>query len=236
MLYDHATDGTGDLDTDAANPPRQPAKVPAKFWDAAKGEIRTDALLRAYLDLERRASAMARPPAAVPAGPEQYRIASRHPALTSDPAVNQRLHQAGFSQDQAQLVYDLAHERLLPMMAALEAAGGGNPADLDAQLCQHFGGEERWRQIAPQLAAWGRKTLPPDIYRQLAGTPEGVKTLHRLMTARGEPSLGRAPSPKDEPMGEDQLKKMVQDPRYWKTKDPAFIAKVTGGYRRLYGD
>jgi len=28
----------------------------------------------------------------------------------------------------------------------------------------------------------------------------------------------------------------MQDPRYWKQRDPAFIDKVSSGFRRLYGE
>ncbi|MDO8606946.1 MAG: hypothetical protein Q7R40_10450 [Phaeospirillum sp.] len=210
----------------------RPANVPAKFWDAAKRQIRTDALLRAYLDLERRSSALIKPPG-IPDRAELYQITHKHPDLASSPDVNHRLHKAGFTQQQAQLVYDLAHDCLLPLLADMTGKNG-EAADL-SHLQQHFGGETRWRQIAPQLAAWGKKNLPVEAYDVLVASPEGVKTLHRLMGS-GEPSLGRVPTAKDEGSSEEQLKKMLQDPRYWKTRDPAFIAKVTSGFRRLYGE
>lgn len=212
------------------SPSSRPANVPAKFWDPAKGEIRTEALLRAYQELERRNSAPARnAEPAIPANPDLYQISHRHPDLASSPVVNQRLHQAAFTQAQAQLVYDLAHECLMPL---LEKAG--QQADL-GHLQQHFGGESRWRQIAPQLAAWGKKNLPADAYDALASSAEGVKILHRLM-ASGEPSLGQSPAAANDAPTEEDLKKMLQDPRYWKTRDPAFIAKVTNGFRRLSGE
>jgi len=223
----------------SAKPAARPAGIPAKFWDPAKGALRTEALLQAYLELERRVSA--RSGADIPDSAEKYAISARHPAVSSDPEVNKRLYEAGFTQQQAQLVYDLAFERLVPLLVAAGAESGvaaSAPTERDSQiehLCDHFGGEARWRQIAPQLAAWGRKSLPPEAFDALASSVEGVKTLHRLMSS-GEPSLGRAPAPRDEGESEDQLKKMIQDPRYWKTRDPAFIAKVTSGFRRLYGE
>lgn len=242
MFEDDSRDSFADPDP-APAPARKPAAVPAKFWDQSKGELRTEALLQAYLELERRVSA--RGGIDIPDSADKYAIAVRHPAVTSDPEVNQRLHQAGFTQQQAQLVYDLAFERLVPLLVAAGAgaeagtgpkAGAPDPRDGEIQhLCDHFGGEARWRQIAPQLAAWGRKSLPPEAFELLSSSVEGVKTLHRLMGS-GEPSLGRVPAPRDEGQSEDQLKKMIQDPRYWKNRDPAFIAKVTDGFRRLYGE
>ena len=104
---------------DNAGDGARPENVPAKFWDAATGQVRVDALLRAYRDIERRASSMVRVPGpqaagdevaafrravGVPDSHEQYAIASSHPSLASDSGLNQRLHQAGFTQAQAQLL------------------------------------------------------------------------------------------------------------------------------------
>jgi len=38
-------------------------------------------------------------------------------------------------------------------------------------------------------------------------------------------------------MGGDmnELKSMMRDPKYWKEKDPAFVAKVTEGFKKMYG-
>lgn len=35
---------------------------------------------------------------------------------------------------------------------------------------------------------------------------------------------------------ESELKAMMQDQRYWKQRDPAFIEKVSQGFRRLHGE
>ncbi|KIL97449.1 hypothetical protein CCC_00510 [Paramagnetospirillum magnetotacticum MS-1] len=226
----------------------RPENVPAKFWDSATGQVRTDALLRAYRDLERRASSMVRVPGpqsgadevgtfrravGVPPSPDQYSINASHPALASDPGVNQRLHQAGFTQEQAQMVYDLAHECLLPLINDLAASQ--DQASQIEHLKGHFGGEVQWQESARQIKAWGKANLPKAAYDALASTADGVKTMHRLMLS-DEPSLGAAPSAGADGRTEEQLKKMINDPRYWKTKDPAFIAKVSDGFRRLYGE
>ncbi|ARJ64952.1 hypothetical protein WV31_04325 [Magnetospirillum sp. ME-1] len=226
----------------------RPDNIPAKFWDAATGTVRVDALLRAYRDLERRASSMVRVPGpqaagdevnafrkalGVPDSHENYRIEARHPSLASAPAVNQRLHQAGFTQAQAQMVYDLAHECLLPLMEHLTQCH-----DEESQiehLKRHFGGEAQWQESARQIKAWGKANLPKAAYDALAATADGVKTMHRLMQSE-EPSLGTALAPGEDGRTEEQLKKMINDPRYWKTRDPAFIAKVTDGFRKLYGE
>src|SRR4051794_17181010 len=121
---------------EGAKPAARPAEVPEKFWHAANGTLRVDALLKSYLELERRMSQRAGRPApdaapeelarfrqamGIPDSPEGYAIPPPHDLCCVDPEVNGRLHAAQFSQDQAQLVYDLAAEKLLPLIAEAAA-------------------------------------------------------------------------------------------------------------------
>jgi hypothetical protein len=210
---------------------KRPPNLPDKFWDERRGEIRLDALIKSYLDLERKLGGAQR---IVPDRPDDYAISVRDDILTIDPAVNQRLHQAGFSQDQAQLVYDLACDHLLPMIGELAAL-----FEADSQLERlerHFGGRDRWREMARQINAWGRSHLPRRVFETLATTFEGVITMHKMMTGGDEPGLirengGLAANPSDA-----DLRTMMRDPRYWRDQDPAYVAKVREGFRRLYQD
>ncbi len=34
---------------------------------------------------------------------------------------------------------------------------------------------------------------------------------------------------------EKDLQAMMRDPKYWRDKDPAYVAKVTDGFQRMYG-
>lgn len=240
MLYEDSLDpGESELDAPA---------IPEKFRDPRSGGLRTDALLSAYLELERRMHAMVKVPGpecsdeercafhralGVPDSPDGYKIATRHELLTPDAEVNRRLHASGFTPDQAQLVYDLAHDCVLPMLARLNQ-------DFDQRrhldrLKDHYGGDARWSETARQVSAWGRANLPDEVYQALACSPEGVIAMERMM-ASGEPAMGRAPVPKDDTPDEAELKRMLQDPRYWKKRDPAFIDKVSAGFRRLSGE
>lgn len=222
--------------------------IPEKFRDPRTGGLRTDALLAAYLELERRMHSMIRVPGpdcsddevgsfrramGIPDSPDGYRIATRHELLTSDPEVNRRLHDAAFTPRQAQLVYDLAHECVLPMLGRM-----GEEYDqrrhLD-RLKDHYGGDARWSETARQVSAWGKSNLPDEVYQALSKSPEGVIAMERMM-ASGEPAMGRMAQPRDDAPSEAELKRMMQDPRYWKSRDPAFIDKVSAGFRRLYGE
>ncbi|MDN3565843.1 hypothetical protein QWZ14_15850 [Paeniroseomonas aquatica] len=227
-------------------PAPRPADVPEKFWDAEGGMLRIEALLKSYRELERRLSQRTAPPAAdtppedllrfrqamgIPETPDGYSITSPHELCGADPDVNCRLHAAHFSNEQAQLVYDLAAQRLLPLIA--EAAAEFEADRQRERLVTHFGGADRFKAMAAQLAAWGKAKLPGPVYAALASTAEGVLALERMMQTE-EPGLARdAATPPQET--EAELRAMMRDPRYWRTREPAFVRRVTDGFRRLVG-
>jgi hypothetical protein len=60
---------TADPSPTIGNKPQRPAHVPEKFWNAEKGEVNTDALLKSYGELERARPQQATPPATTSAAP-----------------------------------------------------------------------------------------------------------------------------------------------------------------------
>ncbi|MFQ3623789.1 MAG: hypothetical protein SNJ73_09610 [Acetobacteraceae bacterium] len=224
---------------------RRPADVPEKFWDDEAGTIRVDALLKSYRELEKRLSRMVSLPGeetdeeerrrflralGVPETPDSYQVVPRHPLITADPDVNRRLHEAGFTPTQVQLVYDLAAERLLPLIS--EAAQLFEAERQIERLKEHFGGEERWQRAAKQIAAWGKSNLPDAVFEALSSTYEGVLALKRMME-KNEPGLLKDADAVPA-LGEDELRAMMRDPRYWRRRDPDFVGRVTEGFRRLF--
>lgn len=205
------------------------ADVPEKFKDPQTGALRVDALARSYSELEKRLSAV---PSA-PKSHEDYCIECRHGLFEPDTDVNKRLHEKGFTQEQAQAVYDLAEEKLMPLIMEIAA---DMQADREVEkLVNHFGGAEKWKEISRQLLAFGQKNMPADVLDNLASSYDGVLALFAMMQ-RGEPKLQRGNAGSVNTGADDkELASMMRDPRYWKHKDPAFIAKVTEGYQRLYG-
>ena len=226
----------------------RPADVPEKFWNSEQGAVRVDALLKSYSELERKlggpraesaasvdetaveatAAVEAEPPA--PAG---YAIVQPHPLIEPDAELDARLMGAGLSQAQAQLVYDLAAERLLPVIQ--DAVGEIEAQQQVDRLQQHFGGAETWSHTARQLKAWASANLAPEVHATLAGSYDGVLALHQMMRASEPELLGTAGAPAAE-LSQDALAEMMRDPRYWRQRDPEFIARVTAGFKRLYAD
>jgi hypothetical protein len=226
--------------------PRRPVGVPEKFWDAQAGTLRSEALLKSYVELERKLGSMIPLPSdeqdlegherlrralGVPDTAEGYLIEVPDSALQADPAINARLHEAGFTRRQAQLVYDLAAEHVVPL---INEAVAEVQATRDAErLAAHFGGEESWRTFARQISTWGRANLPQDVMEVLSSSYDGILAMHQMMQVR-EPNIlhdSSEPNPRAE---RGELATKMRDPRYWRDRDPTFVAEVTDGFRRLY--
>ncbi|MFP5516852.1 MAG: capsid assembly protein [Alphaproteobacteria bacterium] len=235
-----------------------PLAIPEKFRDPKTGALRVEALLKSYLELERRLSQSQQQPdesAVTPPDPasfdpasldpvqlrrllgapesaEGYCIACDHGLFQPDPEINGRLFEAGYTPVQAQLLYDLAAERMVPLIQTVAAEF---QAEREVErLVARFGGEERWREVSRQLLAWAGKTLPPAAVEGLATSYEGVMALYSMMTGSEPSALSMAGTRPGGGDGEAELRTLMRDPRYWRDRDPAVIARVTDGYQRLY--
>ncbi len=218
----------------------KPEGLPDKFWDAKKGEVRLDALLSSYLALEKKLSTMIpeddtkrlQKVLGVPDKAEDYNISVPNDLFDVDHELNDRLLKKGFTEAQVQEVYDLAAEKLVPLIVEM---AGEFRADREVErLVNHFGGADKWKEISRQLLAYGQKNLPADVLDGLACSYEGIMALSRMMKA-DQPSL----KGKGEPTGvegETDLHAMMKNPKYWRDKDPSFVAKVTQGFEKLYGN
>lgn len=203
-------------------------EIPEKFRDPKTGDVRMDTLLRSYRELEKKFSSQPRPPKS----PQDYCIDCSHGLFEPDDEVNARLHAQGLTAEQAQEVYNLAAERLVPMI--MEIAGDFQADREVEKLIAHFGGADKWKEISRQLLAFGQKNMPADVLDNLASSYEGVLALHRMMKS-GEPALRRGSARSESALGEKDLQSMMRDPKYWRDKDPAYVAKVTEGFKGMYG-
>lgn len=210
---------------------QRPEDVPEKFWDSERGQIRTDALVKSYRELERKLGGAASQQ--VPDDPADYTIEITNDLLSIDPEVNQRLHEAGFSEDQVQVVYDLAGEHLLPMISSLASAFEAEQQI--ERLINHFGGEEKWSVTARQIDTWARSQLPGHVMQALATTYEGVLAMHQMMS-NAEPGLLQHSETGGSALSVQELKKLMKDPSYWRDQNPAVVETVRQGFRTLYSE
>lgn len=222
----------------------RPDDVPEKFWDAETGSVRTEALLKSYGELEKRLSRMLPNPEdadaedmqrlrsalGVPAAVDGYEIDLDEGILEADPEVNQKLFELGFTQSQAQLVYDLARDHLMPAMADMQAE-----IELQQEMSRLqgvFGGAEAWQGVAKQIRTWAEANVAPEVYTTLSGSYDGVMALHAMMQKQ-EPQV--VESSGNTGSGDaDGLRQMMQDPRYWRDRDQSFVAEVTKGFEQLF--
>ena len=210
----------------------QDVKIPEKFKDAETGEINVEALLKSYLALEKKLS-QKKMDGTYPETPEGYKIQIKNTLMRNDAEINKKLFDLGFSNEQVQAVYDLAAEKVIPLILELSETVQSNKA-LD-ELEQAFGGAEQFNIIARQISAWGEKNLPTSVFETLAGSKEGILTMYKMMSSEQEtPLLPR--SDISQPMDtEESLKRLMQNPKYWKQQDPELVRRVENGFKRLYG-
>lgn len=222
----------------------KPDAIPAKFWDAEKQEIRFEALLNSYLALEKRLSKMVPIPEndddkkrlqkllGCPDCADDYQVTLKNDVVEIDPELNARLHAKGFTNDQVQEIYDLATEKLVPMILEMAAEF---QADRELErLVKEFGGQEKWSLISTQLQEFGKKNLPPSAYEGLCCSYDGVMALYNMMKLGSKSPIAKESGGSFEALDENGLRTMMQNPKYWRDRDPAFIAKVSEGFQRIY--
>lgn len=201
-------------------------EIPAKFKDPKTGEIKMQSMIQSYKELEKKFSQMP----SVPKSADDYCIECKNGIFEVDNEMNKRLHEKGFTNEQVQFVYDLAAEKMVPMV--IEMAGDFQAEREVEKLVEHFGGPEKWKEVARQLLAFGQKNMPADVLDSLSSSYEGVLALYNMMKG-GEPVISQASGQRDNSDDLD-LQSMMRDPKYWRDKDPSFVAKVTEGFQRLY--
>ena len=224
--------------------PQKPNNVPDKFFDKDKNAVRVDALLKSYQELEKKlAQQTPNDPSkidpekirnflGVPNTPQDYHVKIDHTMFTTDDDINKRLHDKGFSNEQVQVVYDLAAEKMVPLILDI-AREFEAERQLD-RLFDTFGGKDRYTEVARQLLAYGQKNLPADVLDGLSGTYEGIMALYKMMQS-GKPLAVQQPV-EHAAVDPSSLHSMMKDPKYWREKDPAFIKKVSDGFRQVFAD
>lgn len=203
--------------------------IPEKFKDPKTGAPRMDSFVKSYKSLEQRLSQFPTPPKT----PQDYKVTCDHGLFDPDDELNAAFHARGFTQEQVQFVYDMAAEKMMPMIIEMAA---DYEADREVEkLINHFGGENKWKDVSRQLLAFGQKQMPDDVLDTLASSYEGVMALYRMM--KGDtPAIAKNADLRGESSTQTlDLQAMMRDPKYWRDQDPSFIAKVTEGFQKMYG-
>jgi hypothetical protein len=114
------------------------------------------------------------------------------------------------------------------------------PAEVPEETLRAELGESFKARIAA-VDGWARKTAKDaaemDALQHVATSPAGIRLLERL-AGLGNALSADASADRQPDLTLDKLRSMQADPRYWNPamRDPAFVAQVEDGYRKLYPD
>jgi hypothetical protein len=213
---------------------QRPEGIPEKFWDAEKGAIRTEDLLKSYVELEKARGQV--PPKEAQAAPAETPSTEEAAALAESKGLDFSKYTTEFQ----------ANGALSPeSFAEIEKAGIPKPmvdSFIEGQMAlaerrdaagyEAAGGKENFAKIA----AWAAQALPVAdrvaFNEAAAGSIEQAKLAIMGLRAQYEAANGRTPnlvggSPAPGSTGYESKAQMtadMRDPRY--SKDPAFRAKV----------
>ena len=98
----------------------KPQGLPDKYWDEKRGEVRLESLIADFNNMAARDENLVETNLrGVPESYDKYDLKIPSPYLERDDEVLRRMYDKHFTNDQAQLVYDLANERVIPVLSEL---------------------------------------------------------------------------------------------------------------------
>ena len=215
-------------------------QIPEKFLNE-NGELNTDALVKSYCELEKKIGGMISVPnensdddvkqkfnhaIGVPDNADDYPKNN----LFDDESVREKFHQIGLTAKQVEQIYNIAEEFLQPTLSNLfQLQIETNAIN---ELKNFFGSEQKMKDAMKEINAFGEKFLPKDAFDELCSTPQGIQGVYKMMQSM-EPEVLTDESV-NENLSDDDLRKMMQDPKYWRDHDSEYIRKIENGFKKLY--
>lgn len=232
-IFDAA--GAGDPQPGADGKPARPDYVPEQFWDAEKGEVRTEQMARSWSDFRGKIS---RGEGKLPEAPEGYTLPAVEgvPAdliAADDPlwvATRAAAHEAGVTDSQMQAL-------LKPYLAAAAKAQGVQPDAEAAKAARQAAWNEEMTKLGPNgrqmvrdvgaridgMANRGALTAEEAASLKSVGNAAGVRALAKMLEATGAPSIPTEAMQADA-MTQADAQRMLQEGHA--TKDQAKVDKA----------
>lgn len=243
MADDNAT--SAPIATETPSEVTKPDYIQDKFWNAETKEVNIENLASSYNSLESKLGSRTEDLSKqirtdlenerLSKVPESYKLnvpemdENTKVTISEDMPIvkwwGKTAKEAGLSQEQ----YDAG------VNAFIENATANLPnPDLERQKLGDAGKE---RIEAANM--WSKKHLSPDAYNAIssfASTADGVKALEEVMKLTKDSSMPTAPTQVDVAASMDDLKSMLNDPRYYDSarRDPAYVRRVTELYEKAY--
>lgn len=215
-------------------------KIPEKFKNQ-DGTLNTDALIKSYAALEKKIGTMISVPSddadddtrnrfrraiGVPEAPDNYPKND----LFDDENLRAKFFEIGLTSSQVSQIYNIAQEFLSPVISDLFATQ--SQAAAISELKNFFGGDEKMNDAIKQINAFGEQFLPRDAFDALCTTPQGIQGIYRMMQSM-EPHVQTADSD-DINLSDNDLRRMMRDPKYWRDHDSEYVRKIENGFKKLY--
>jgi hypothetical protein len=216
---------------------QRPEHVPEKFWDAVKGAVNTEALLKSYTELESKGAKPAEkpaegtPPEGTPATPEEAVKAAKldMDALSQEFLTNGAISEASYKAlEGAGISKDMVDSYIAGQVALAQAH--------DAQGFAIAGGQEQYMQMTQWAAANLSAEDQAAFNTAVAGSAAQMKQAITALKAQYEAARGTDPtllggrqaaggSEADTPFASRaEVVTAMSDPRY--RKDSAYRAVV----------
>ena len=215
-------------------------KIPEKFLNE-DGTLNTEALMKSYSELERKIGSMITVPTSDSDDNTKQRFnraigvpetADEYPEneIFGDENIRKKFHEIGLTTTQVEKIYSIATEFLSPVVSELFSKQ--NEADAIAELKNFFGTTEKMNDALNAIKTFGEKFLPNDAFEELCSTPQGIQSIYRMMQSM-EPAV-QTEKNETKNLTDEQLRRMMRDPKYWRDSDPEYIRKIENGFKKLY--
>ena len=215
-------------------------KIPQKFLNE-DGTLNTDSLLKSYNELEKKIGTMVSIPNndSDEATREKFNRAigvpddeSKYPTndMFDDDSVRKKFREIGLTCNQVEQIYKIANEYLSPVISDLFSMQ--NETNAYQELKNFFGGTEKMNDALRAIDAFGSKFLPHDAFDALCSTPQGIQGVYKMMQSM-EPHIETQKNEKEN-LTDDDLRRMMRDPKYWRDGDPEYVRKIENGFKKLY--
>ena len=215
-------------------------KIPEKFLNE-DGTLNTDSLLKSYNELEKKIGTMVSVPGNTSDDATRERFnraigvpddASEYPTddMFDDESVRQKFREIGLTCNQVEQIYKIANEYLSPVLSELFLMQ--NETNAYQELKNFFGGTEKMNDALRAIDAFGTKFLPHDAFDALCSTPQGIQGVYKMMQSV-EPNVETQKN-ENQNLTDDDLRRMMRDPKYWRDSDPEYVRKIENGFKKLY--
>ena len=215
-------------------------KIPEKFLNE-DGTLNTDSLLKSYNELEKKIGTMVSVPNDESDNATRERFnraigvpddASQYPTndMFDDDSLRNKFREIGLTCNQVEQIYKLANEYLSPVLS--ELFDMKNETNAYQELKNFFGDDEKMNDALRAIDKFGNKFLPHDAFDALCSTPQGIQGVYRMMQSM-EPRVETQKN-ENENLSDNDLRRMMQDPKYWRDADPEYVRKIENGFKKLY--